>query len=54
MLGPDINTEINNLSGPINSEDQIKIPSNIGVQNYQPPFMEQPQRRTRHTVEIEK
>ena len=54
MLGPDINTEINNLSGPINSEDQIKIPANIGIQNYQPPFMEQPQRRTGHTVEIEK
>ena len=55
MIGPDINTEINNLSGPINSEDQIKIPSNFGAQNYQQPFMDQqPQRRTRHTVEIEK
>ena len=35
MRGPDINTEINNLSGPISSDDQIKVPTTPMIPNNQ-------------------
>ena len=55
MRGPDINTQISNLSGPLNTDDNIIIPSNQRMQNFHQPFVERPQQRfLRHTVEIEK
>lgn len=55
MFGPDINTEINNIVGPINSESQMSISPNQGmIQNIQQPNFRQPPRINRHTVEIEK
>ena len=54
MFGPDINTQIENLEGPINSEGQIQIQSNQGFPNFQQPFIREPPKISRHTVEIEK
>ena len=55
MFGPDINTEINNIVGPINSEIQMSLSSNQGmIQNIQQPNFRQPPRIKRHTVEMEK
>lgn len=54
MFGPDINTQIENLEGPINSEGQIQMQSNQGFQNFQQPFIREPPKIRRHTVEIEK
>ena len=53
MIGPDINTDLNNLT-PLNIEDSAKIPSNIGPQIYQQPLVAQQPGRIRHTVEKEK
>ena len=47
----EINTQISNLAGPINSDDQIRIQNSNG---YQQPFIANQQRMGRHTAEIEK
>jgi hypothetical protein len=47
----EINTQISNLAGSINSDDQIRIQNSNG---YQQPFIANQQRRGRHTAEIEK
>ena len=57
MNGPDINTQINNLQGPISNEEQNINPSTPMIQNYQnnqQPLIDMSQRPLRHTVEIEK
>ena len=53
MMDTDINTEINNL-GSLNVEQENNNQINMGNQIFQQPLMEQPQKITRHTVEIEK
>ena len=54
MLGQDINTQINDINGGLDSDGLITFQNNQGFQNFQQPNIVAPPKISRHTVEIEK